>query len=221
MARDEVARERVEAAYHHYRRSYLTRTEMRDLSRATWGKPTLICQVVRKQYAEWTATTHPKYHRLPLELFGIRAVYAAEDLAFLKRTGISPIEAAEEPSRENESEVQARVLKNLDRIECGLTLEPERILERKRSGRKHRELDILCRDRDSTYVVVELKRRDVKPRHIIGQIIEYMGYVKVKKSAGQDVRGYIVVGQVWPEIQYAQAIVPSLGVKLLRDILKD
>ena len=220
MRTEEEARKRVEVAYHHYQRSYLTRTEMRQVSETTWGKPTLICQVVRRQYAEWTGTTDPKYHRLPLELFEIPPVHQAKDVEFLTRTGISPITGAEEPSHKTESEIQARILQNLDAIELGLTLEPKRILERKGSGRKHSELDILCRDRNGTYVVVELKRRDVKPRQIIGQIIEYMGRVKLMTPEGQAVRGYVIVGQVWPEIRYAQAVVPNLGVKTLGEVLK-
>lgn len=77
---DDEARRRIEVAYKSYRRSYLTRLEMRATSQATWGKPTLICQVVRRQYAEWTATTSNDYHRLPLEMFSIAPIYEAEDL---------------------------------------------------------------------------------------------------------------------------------------------
>jgi hypothetical protein len=133
---DEEARRRIEAAYQHYKRSYLTRSEMRAMSHATFdGQKTLICQVVRRQYAKWTGTTNPKYHRLPLEMFKIPAVYEAEDARFLKRTGMLPIHAPSEPSRENEREVQLRILENLDAIEPGLTLLKHRVLETKKSGR--------------------------------------------------------------------------------------
>jgi hypothetical protein len=183
---DEEARQRIEVAYHYYQRSYLTRTEMRAISKATWDKPTLVCRVIRVDYAAWTGTTNPKYHRLPLELFGISPIHRDRDAAFLEENPMSPITAAQEPTRENEREIQARIIKKLDAIEPGLTLIEDRVLEKKRSGRKHRELDILCRDQRGGFVVVELKRRDVKARHIIGQIIEYMGRVKMTMAQGQE-----------------------------------
>jgi hypothetical protein len=216
---DEEAKQRIEVAYHHYQRSYLTRTEMRTLSTATWGKPTLICQVVRRQYAEWTATTDPQYHRLPIDLFRIPPVYEDQDEVFRMKTRISRILAEDEPTRDTERKIQERIIDNLDAIEPGLTLLPDRVIEKKRSGRKHRELDILCRDQKGAYVVVELKRRDVKARHIVGQIIEYMGQVKMEIAAGNEVRGYIIVGEVWPEIGFARSIVPGLYVKTLAEVL--
>ena len=81
------------------------------------------------------------------------------------------------------------------------------------------ELDILCKDRHGTFVVIELKRRDVKARQIVGQIIEYMGHVKLNMADGRDVRGYVIVGDTSPEIRFAQAVVPGLGAKTLAEVL--
>jgi len=115
--------------------------------------------------------------------------------------------------------MDTRAWQFLDAIEPGLTLLQDRVIEKKRSGRKHRELDILCRDPKGAYVVVELKRRDVKARHIVGQIIEYMGQVKMEIAGDNKVRGYIIVGEVWPEIRFARSIVPGLDVKTLAEVL--
>ena len=54
-------------------------------------------------------------------------------------------------------------------------------------------IDLLARDVNERYVVIELKR-DRVPDRTIGQILRYMGWIKQNLTAGEKVRG-IIVGQ--------------------------
>lgn len=61
-------------------------------------------------------------------------------------------------------------------------------------------IDILGKDKEGKYVVVELKR-SLGTDSVIGQILGYMGWIRKHKKT--DVRGIIIVNEVSPRVEYA------------------
>lgn len=86
---------------------------------------------------------------------------------------------------------------NLEQLEQGLTL-IGRQYETPDAGR----LDILAKDVGGQYVVVELKR-DLANDTALGQLLRYMGWVRVNLSEGNEVRGYVVGEEFDDRMVYA------------------
>lgn len=97
------------------------------------------------------------------------------------------------------------VIQQLDMIEPGLRLE-ERQLPTP-AGR----LDLLCRDANGSYVVVELKRTQGSDQ-VMGQILRYMGWLK-ETHPKEKVRGIVVVGRKDQALSYAASAVSDVQVK--------
>lgn len=94
------------------------------------------------------------------------------------------------------------VIDRLEEIEAGLRLEKRQLSTN--AGR----LDLLCKDRDGQYVVVELKRSQGTDQ-VMGQILRYMGWVH--ENYGTDkVRGIIVIGKKDQALSYAIKAVTNI-----------
>ena len=100
----------------------------------------------------------------------------------------------------------------MDEIEPGLNL-----LERQLSTPAGR-LDLLCKDREEQYVVVELKREQGTDQ-VVGQILRYMGWVKDHYRTDK-FRGIIVVGSKDQALSYAIKAVSNVQVKEFRLLIK-
>jgi hypothetical protein len=97
------------------------------------------------------------------------------------------------------------VVQQLETIEPGLHL-----VERQLSTPAGR-LDLLCKDTNGNYVVVELKRMQGSDQ-VVGQILRYMGWVKEFHHT-ENVRGIIVVGKKDPTLKYAVMAAPNVLAK--------
>ena len=86
---------------------------------------------------------------------------------------------------------------NLDRLEPDLIF-LERQYETVDAGR----LDILARDSHGNYVVVELKR-DMANDKALGQLLRYMGWVRMNLVVNSEVRGYVVGDEIDEGLIYA------------------
>lgn len=78
-------------------------------------------------------------------------------------------------------------------------------------------IDLLCKDKDNNYVVIELKKYSGNTRSVIDQVTSYMGYVKkhlCKKT--QKVRGIIIVGRKDEKLKFSSSIIPNLEVKTFK-----
>lgn len=92
-----------------------------------------------------------------------------------------------------------------DEVEPGLVWEREQLVTK--AGR----LDLLGRDKNGNYVVVELKRAQGTDQ-VVGQILRYMG--SLAEDHGKDkVRGIIIVLRKDQALSYAALAVPNLQVK--------
>jgi hypothetical protein len=97
------------------------------------------------------------------------------------------------------------VIQQLETIEPGLHL-----IERQLSTAAGR-LDLLCRDANGGYVVLELKRTQGSDQ-VIGQILRYMGWLKETYPA-EKVRGIVIVGNKDQALSYAAKAAPDIQVK--------
>ena len=107
-----------------------------------------------------------------------------------------------------EANLENFLAERIEQLEKGLIL-VARQLDTKEVGR----LDLLCRDKEKSLVVVELKKMRAGSS-IIDQIQRYMGWVMDHKAKkGQKVKGIIVVGKKDTALEYAVKANPLIKVK--------
>jgi len=80
-------------------------------------------------------------------------------------------------------------------IEKGLAL-----IQKEYDTKEVGKIDLLCKDRKGTHVVVELKKGR-KSDEVVGQTLRYVGWVE--KNLDSKVRGIIIVNEPDPKLQYA------------------
>src|SRR5262249_24835559 len=97
------------------------------------------------------------------------------------------------------------IIEQLDAIEPGL-----RLVNRQLSTPAGR-LDLLCKDTEGNYVVVELKRMQGTDQ-VVGQILRYMGWLKETHHT-EKVRGIIIVGRKDQTLSYAVSGASNVTVK--------
>jgi RecB family endonuclease NucS len=104
------------------------------------------------------------------------------------------------------------MIHQLEAIEPGLRLE-----ERQLSTPAGR-LDLLCRDANGNYVVVELKRMQGTDQ-VVGQVLRYMGWLS--ETYGTDkVRGIIIVSKKDQALSYALMAAPNVQVKEFKILIE-
>lgn len=110
--------------------------------------------------------------------------------------------------------------RNMDLIERGLELVG---IEQDAGGRR---IDILGRDTNGCYVVVELKVSRGYDR-VVGQLLRYQNWVRRNLSDGRPVRGVIIASEITPDLRLAceslsdvRLLEYSLAVEL-KDVTKE
>jgi len=110
--------------------------------------------------------------------------------------------------------------KNLEHIENGLKLYHD---EKKIPGRQYPTdvgtIDLLCIDKDQTFVIIEIKKEKGSDK-TIGQITRYMGWVKQNLANNQEVRGIIVVHEVDERLEYSASVLSNVEIKYYKIDLK-
>jgi hypothetical protein len=114
--------------------------------------------------------------------------------------------------RLTEINLEEFVIHQLEEIESGLVLENRQL--HTDAGR----LDLLCKDRDGLYVVVELKRSQGTDQ-VVGQILRYMGWVHEHYRTDK-VRGIIIVGKKDQALSYAIKAVTNVQVKEFKILIE-
>lgn len=74
-------------------------------------------------------------------------------------------------------------------------------------------IDILAVDQESNFVVIELKKGRESDK-VVGQILRYIGWVKLKLCTnGQDARGIIICKEAEEKLTYALVSIPHVTLK--------
>ena len=116
------------------------------------------------------------------------------------RKGMAPLNDSAEDYRcriNGEAAIEDWLVEHLERIEPGLSL-IGRQYETSSAGR----IDILARDSDDNYVVVELKR-DMASDAALGQLLRYLGWVRLNLSGPNSIRGFVIGKDVDKHMGYA------------------
>lgn len=114
--------------------------------------------------------------------------------------GMAPVNDSTEDYRcriNGEAAIEDWLVGHLDRIEPGLEL-IERQYETSSAGR----IDILAQDSDCNHVVIELKR-DKASDVALGQILRYLGWVRLNLSESDEVRGFVIGSDIDKHMGYA------------------
>ncbi|MHB8173069.1 MAG: endonuclease NucS domain-containing protein [Nitrospirota bacterium] len=124
------------------------------------------------------------------------------------------VQAGTQPKKEitqklHEANIESIILQNLNLMEEGLEL-----VQRQYVCSGVGRIDLLCKDRVSNLVVIELKGFSTKQDTIIDQITRYMGWVKEHVAEKkQKVRGLIVVPKADEKLKYAVGAIPNVEIK--------
>ena len=114
--------------------------------------------------------------------------------------GIAPLSDSPEAYRcrvNGEAALESWLADNLQRLEVGLEF-VGRQFETNDAGR----IDILAKDAKSNYVVIELKR-DKASDVALGQLLRYLGWVRMHLGNGNSVRGFVVGDEIDDRMVYA------------------
>ncbi len=117
---------------------------------------------------------------------------------------MTPEETEEIKRKEFEKDVESLYVKHLSRIERGLNL----VKHNNQGGRQFStpigRIDLLCRDRDGNYVVIEIKANEANDS-VFGQILRYIGWVHRNLcSETNNVRGIILAGEFPDKARYSR-----------------
>ena len=113
-----------------------------------------------------------------------------------------------------ETHLRSALAKNLTQIEPGLAGYFEDRVEE--YPIPHGYIDLLCKDKAGTPVIVEIKRIQWSADKAVGQIAGYMGWAKANLASGGDVRGILLVDEASSKsdrLQNAVGAIPGLTVK--------
>jgi RecB family endonuclease NucS len=107
-----------------------------------------------------------------------------------------------------ERDLQTFLLNDLTQIEPGLKLIDQ--------GKEYQidvgRIDILAKDKNNKFVVIELKAGKAKD-DALGQVLGYMGYISEKLANNKPVRGYIIANDFEERLKYAVKNIPGIKIK--------
>ncbi len=99
----------------------------------------------------------------------------------------------------NEAAIRDLLVDQLDCLEAGLVLlNIEQYIPSDIGTRSF--IDILCRDKDNNWVIIELKRSDAAARQAIHEVLKYAEAVKTHLGVRNDEIRIIIVSTIWTEL---------------------
>jgi len=108
-----------------------------------------------------------------------------------------------------ERDLQASLRSNIEQLEAGLAVADNGMEVRVEAGL----IDILAKDRDGRWVVIELKADIARPSAVT-QLLAYMGCLATER--GGDVRGILIAADFDPRIPFAVRAVANVILKRYR-----
>lgn len=130
----------------------------------------------------------------------------AQQLVEEGRGRLEPVELEEIKRKQVEKGIEDFYVERLSLVEEGLKLVEEEKGDRK--GRQYPTpvgpIDLLCRDRNGTYVVIEIKAAEARDS-TFGQILRYIGWVHRNLDNGlNNVRGIIIAAEFPEAARYSR-----------------
>lgn len=121
--------------------------------------------------------------------------------------------AAVDTSLSLERDLEKSLLNNLGQLEPNLTLYSENgIFGNQLQAGAVGRIDILCADKNSNLVVIELKAGTADDR-VCGQILRYMGWVQENLARNRKVKGVIVANEFSEPLKYAAKAMSNVCLK--------
>jgi len=96
-------------------------------------------------------------------------------------------------------------------IETGLKLYEEEGITGIEFPADGRRIDVLCVDREGSFVVIELKVSRGYDR-VVGQILRYMAWVKQHLANGSRVRGIIIASEISDDLRLAASLIQDVSL---------
>jgi hypothetical protein len=119
------------------------------------------------------------------------------------------VEAATATAFAFERDLRNYLTRNLGLIEPGLRLYDEEGITGEEFPVGGRFIDILAIDRESGYVVIELKVSRGYDR-VLGQLLRYMAWVEQNMDTSKKVRGFIVAKEITNDLKLAASRIPDI-----------
>lgn len=179
--------------------------------RIAMGEHDFLFNTGRGRVAPYVSSTHGTWEIFEKEdgQFGIRLVETVDEPA-------EPVEgeaSAERSLFALESHLRDYLAKNLAKVNVTGKKLSAFVSEDGRDGVEFQTdvgpIDILARDEQGQFVVIELKLGR-GPDASLGQILRYMGWVEKHLSRGSPVRGIIIASDIPLKLRYAVTQVPSV-----------
>lgn len=111
-----------------------------------------------------------------------------------------------------ERDLEEYIVKNLGQIEDGLKLYSKQNITGRQFNTEVGRIDILALDKNSNFVVIELKASTAN-YSTIGQILGYISCVRQNVSEGKEVRGIIIADDFDRKLKYATTEIPNVLLK--------
>jgi hypothetical protein len=111
-----------------------------------------------------------------------------------------------------ERDLEDHIFANLNQIEEGLQVYSEEGVQGRQYTIDVGRIDILALDKNSNFVVIELKVGEAK-YHAIGQILSYMSWVRKNLAGEREVRGLIIADDFDQKLRYATSELDNLELK--------
>lgn len=111
-----------------------------------------------------------------------------------------------------EKDLEEYIIRNLNQIESGLKLYSKGGVTGRQFNTEVGRIDILAIDKNSNFVVIELKA-GIGNYSVIGQILGYMSWVRQNIANGKEVRGIIIADDFDKKLKYASSETANISLK--------
>ena len=141
---------------------------------------------------------------LSLEIEKAETKQEAEKIVRQGRRRLTPQGTEEIERKEFEKDIESLYVKNLSQIEEGLKLAKYKDQEGRQFSTPIGRIDLLCRDPDGNYIVIEIKAEEADDS-VFGQILRYIGWVHRNLcDRANSVRGIILAGEFPDKARYSR-----------------
>ena len=168
----------------------------------------------RKHHNIRKDTNHDLFYKISQNQFRLWKKGVDQEPFYRDNTQQIIVEDVEEGSEEfaYESDLKNYLAKNLGTIEKGLKLYEDDGISGIEYSVGGRRIDILARDKNNDYVVIELKCSRGYDR-TIGQILRYMGWIeKHLAENNQKVRGIIIANKITDDLKLATSRIKDIDL---------